>query len=51
MISKGAFDIEDLDFYKNISIKVCSGCGWKMDEQHESYLHMCEHCREIIDEQ
>lgn len=43
--------MEDLEFYKRIPVKVCRSCGWKIEEQYESYVHECEHCKEIINEE
>ncbi|HET7657447.1 MAG TPA: protein YhfH [Bacillales bacterium] len=32
------------EFFKNLPPKVCSECGNRVPEQHESYLNVCDHC-------
>lgn len=30
--------------YRNLPPKICVDCGYKIEEQHESYLTKCDHC-------
>ncbi|HEX7064720.1 MAG TPA: protein YhfH [Bacillales bacterium] len=32
------------EFFKNLPPKVCVECGHRIEEQHESYMNVCEHC-------
>ncbi|MBZ5752969.1 protein YhfH [Metabacillus rhizolycopersici] len=36
--------IDNTTFYKKLPPKTCVDCGYKIEEQHESYLTKCDHC-------
>jgi hypothetical protein len=36
--------MESLEFYRNLPKKSCLECGDEIEEQHESYLYLCERC-------
>jgi predicted Zn-ribbon and HTH transcriptional regulator len=31
-------------FYKHLPPKICTDCGYEIEEQHESYMTKCERC-------
>jgi reverse gyrase len=35
---------KSLEFFRNLPPKICVECGSKIEEQHESYMTVCEHC-------
>ncbi|WP_176222125.1 protein YhfH [Tuberibacillus sp. Marseille-P3662] len=34
------------EFYRNLPPKVCADCGNQIEEQCESYLTQCDHCKQ-----
>lgn len=38
------------EFFKNLPPKICTECGNRMNEQHESYMNVCEHCLRKVKE-
>ncbi|WP_081413515.1 protein YhfH [Aneurinibacillus terranovensis] len=38
------------DSYGDTSKKVCSECGCEIQEQVESYVHLCERCMNKVHE-